>query len=321
MKTYHGLLLLYKEKGYSSHDLVAKVRRLLNTKEVGHAGTLDPLAEGLMCLLIGEGTKLSSYILEQNKEYIAELELGKRTDSFDITGTIVSETPVEVDSKKITEEVLKLKGSFDWPVPIFSAVKVNGEKLYNLARKKRRENEAAESGNSEEHEPKAPPVIPIKNMTFFEVELVKVESPKVTVRLFCSKGSYVRTWISQLGESLRCGATMTALVRTKSLPFSLKQALKLEQMQALVAQEKDLPNYIPMNQCLGSVPNVKVQGASLSLMLNGQISNDLKTQLISIVDPENTELIKVVSTKNEDLVALIGFEKNVGFKIKRVFRY
>ena len=77
-RTYHGLLLLYKEKGYSSHDLVAKVRRLLNTKEVGHAGTLDPLAEGLMCLLIGEGTKLSSYILEQNKEYIAEIKLKKR---------------------------------------------------------------------------------------------------------------------------------------------------------------------------------------------------------------------------------------------------
>ncbi len=316
MKTYHGLLLLHKEKGYSSHDLVAKVRRILNTKEVGHAGTLDPLAEGLMCLLIGEGTKLSSYILEQNKEYVAELELGKRTDSFDITGTVLSEIPVDIDSKKITEEVMKLKGSFDWPVPIFSAVKVNGEKLYNLARKKRKENETAEV-----QLPTVAPVTPIKNMTFFEVELLKTESPKVTVRLLCSKGSYVRTWISQLGENLNCGATMTALLRTQSLPFRLKNALKLDQMQALVAQGQVLPNYIPMSKCLGSVPKVKVQGSSLSLMLNGQISNDLKTQLISIVDPESTDLIKVISAKNDDLLALIGFEKNVGFKIKRVFRY
>lgn len=316
MKTYHGLLLLYKEKGYSSHDLVAKVRRLLNTKEVGHAGTLDPLAEGLMCLLIGEGTKLSSYILEQNKEYIAEIELGKRTDSFDVTGTIISETPIEVDSKKITEEVMKLKGSFDWPVPIFSAVKVNGEKLYNLARKKRKEGES-----NEVQVPTAAPVTPIKNMTFFEVELLKLDGPRVTVRLFCSKGSYVRTWINQLGENLKCGATMSALLRTRSLPFSLEQALKLDQMQALVAKGKDLPNYIPMSQCLVAVPKVKVQGASLSLILNGQISNDLKTQLISIVDPESTDLIKVISAKSEDLLALIGFEKNVGFKIKRVFRY
>lgn len=301
MSELHGLLLVNKPSGITSHDVVAKARRLLKTRSVGHSGTLDPLASGLMVLLIGEGTKLSQYILERNKAYTVRAQFGIETDTLDTTGKVIKETPMTASLAQVREEALKLYGDFDLDVPLYSAVKVDGKKLYEYGRQ---EKEVTR---------------PVKRMTFFDLEIVAQGNDWIDVALRCTKGSYIRSWVSMLGANLKVGAAMSSLVRTESQPYSLSQAIKLEDIPAELSPQ--MPGFIPMISTLPHYKMIRVKGQDLNLMNNGTISHDLRSQLISTFQPGIDEGIKIISHPQNELVALVGLEPEKGFVIRRVFRY
>ena len=301
---FNGLLLVDKPAGISSHDVVSRLRRILKTKAVGHSGTLDPMASGLMACLVNEGTKLSQYILEGDKGYRLKAQFGIKTDTLDTTGQILETRPVPVLSK---QEILiaaeSLIGEFDFPVPIYSAIKIQGKKLYEYAR----EEEAIE--------------VPKKRMKFWDLQMVDCGADWVEFDIKCSKVSYIRTWIDQLGEKLGCGAAMSALRRTYSAPYLLQQASTFEQIEEVVKQGQQSSSFVEMAYALPQIKRIRVKGQDKVLLGNGQISHDLRRQLISMFDLNKDQYIQVLDQETENLLAIIGLEEGRGFVLKRVFKY
>ncbi len=303
MARIHGLLLVQKPSGVTSHDVVSRVRRHLGIKEVGHAGTLDPLAEGLMVLLLGEATKLSSYVLEQDKQYIVTLKLGIVTDTLDITGKVTHISPVTINNDELIKSALNLKGEFLWEVPLYSATKVSGQKLYEQARRGEK-----------------PVDIPNKPMKFWDIVSLGINAENsYRFRLNCSKGSFIRSWVHQLGQQIGCGAVMTELIRTVSIPYALENAIELDKVS--IKNLSDHKSYIPMLSTLPNFKIIHVNGHSESLIRNGQISHELRRHLISIFNPDTDLGVKILSQRPEELLALVGNEKDKGFIVRRVFRY
>ena len=294
----NGLLLINKESGLTSHDVVARVRRILKTREVGHSGTLDPLASGLMVLLIGEATKLSAYVTEGNKSYEVGVKLGVTTDTLDITGNILTEKQVSQNSQEVLDIGLALSGEMNLPIPMFSAKKVDGKKLYEYAR-------AGEEI-----------VQPYKTMKFWDV---KASSPTI-YSLHCSKGSFIRSWVSLLGEKLGCGAAMASLKRTSSHHYNLADAITLEQLEA-ISVEKISNFLVPLDQALKGIKSIRVKGQDQVLLKNGQISHSLRSQLISRFNPAEDQIIQILPDERGKILALVGLEDGQGFKIRRVFNY
>ncbi|MBK9322780.1 MAG: tRNA pseudouridine(55) synthase TruB [Bdellovibrionaceae bacterium] len=303
MSSFHGLILVRKPAGITSHDVVARVRRILQTRSVGHAGTLDPMAEGLMVTLVGEATKLSQYILEGNKAYQLKARLGVETDTLDITGETLKCSDVMVNEPQVREKGLALSGTLNLEVPVFSAIKIKGQKLYEYARKEQDVQ------------------IPIKEMKFWDIEFLGFKNLEAEFKLKCSKGSYIRSWISHLGKQLGCGATMSALTRYWSDPYFLEQSVALEDLELLIQQNRPCSAMIPLEHALPAVKRVRIKGHDQTLLANGQISHDLRSFLITMFDPQEDEIIQVSSLISGKLLALVGIEKDRGFVIKRVIKY
>jgi len=216
-KEFDGVLLLDKPQGFTSHDVVARVRRTLQQKRVGHAGTLDPMATGLLIVLVGKSTKASQYLMCLDKEYEGTLTLGVVTNSQDAEGEVVTTLPVPAElSRAAVETALNsfLGDQYQVP-PMFSAIKVAGVPLYKLARK----------GEEIEREPR---FIRVSKM-----ELLDCRLPQVSFRVQCSKGTYVRTLAHDAGQKLGCGAHLSALRRTASGPLRIEQALTLAEFEQL----------------------------------------------------------------------------------------
>lgn len=209
----NGIINIYKEKGFTSFDVVAKMRGILNMKKIGHTGTLDPDAMGVLPVCIGNGTRLVELLADHDKEYIAELRLGVCTDTQDMTGTILKEAPVEVTGEQVEAAVMSFVGDCMQIPPMYSALKVNGQKLYDLARA------------GIEVERKARPV------TFHQIEILSIELPVVKFRVVCSKGTYIRTLCNDIGEKLGCYGAMQSLLRTRVGAFTLEEAITLEQLE------------------------------------------------------------------------------------------
>jgi tRNA pseudouridine55 synthase len=298
---HHGLLLVDKPKGWTSHDVVGFVRRRLKISSVGHCGTLDPAARGLLVLLLGEATKLSQYLLEKNKAYHLKFKLGLVTDSGDMDGQVLSQVAVDLDTEKIRAAILNLMGEMELPVPKFSAIKVNGQKLYEKARR------------GEDFTP------PMKKMAFFDPQILDVQADSGEVILKCMKGSYVRSWVTTLGENLGCGATLTDLCRTESVPFQISQALTLEQVEACRDNGEWTRGFIPVAEALTDWKSIQVLEQP-GLLMNGQIPHELRTQLLRSFKPGVDVGVKALSPDGQ-LLALIGFEQGQGFVLRRVFRY
>ncbi len=299
--TLNGLLLVDKPTGITSHDVVAQARKILQTREVGHSGTLDPLATGLMILLIGEATKLSSYVTDGDKTYRVRFKLGIETDTLDSTGEILKTTAVSASVSDVQKLALKISGEISLPVPMYSAKKIDGKKLYEYAR----ENQAVEQ--------------PQKIMKFWDV--VHLDSSPENIfefELTCSKGSFIRSWVSELGQKLGCGATMTELRRVRSSQFSVDQGFTLEQLKSL-ANEGQKPELIPLTEALNEMKKLKVKDMDLNLLKNGQISQGLRIHLIRVFDPDCDQFVRVHSDRPENLVALIGLDPKKGFVIRRIF--
>ncbi len=303
MSTFHGLVLVRKPSGVTSHDVVSRLRRILGTKSVGHAGTLDPLAEGLMVALVGEATKLSQYILEGDKAYQLRARLGVETDTLDITGQTLKTAPVNVSLEQVRDVGLSLAGEMSLKVPIYSAIKIQGQKLYDYAR-----NEQAVE-------------VPHKDMKFWNLEFLGFDGVEAEFRFHCSKGTYVRSWIDLLGRKLGCGATMSALTRFWSDPYALEQSITLEDLETQLQAGREVAAMVPMERALAGVKRVRIKGYDQTLLSNGQISHELRSFLITMFDSQKDDIIQVLSLASGKLLALVGIEKDRGFVIKRVIKY
>ncbi|MFT3841777.1 MAG: tRNA pseudouridine(55) synthase TruB [Myxococcaceae bacterium] len=247
-----GVLVVDKPKGPTSHDVVERVRRALGNLKAGHTGTLDPMATGVLPVVVGEATKLSQFILEKDKAYEAAVQLGVSTDSYDAMGNVAQERPVPALSHELLEAALaKFRGSFEQKPPMFSAVKVAGKRLYELARK------------GEEVERPSRPV------TVHELVLQDFTQSELRLKVRCSKGFFVRTLAHELGEALGCGAHLKALRRTLSGPFTLEQALPLEKIEQLGAAA--VQSLVSMERALEEMPAFTVSAAEVSRVLHGGV--------------------------------------------------
>ncbi|WII71962.1 tRNA pseudouridine(55) synthase TruB [Bdellovibrio sp. 22V] len=301
--TFHGLLLVDKPSGISSHDVVARLRRILGTKAVGHSGTLDPMASGLMVCLINEGTKLSQYILEGDKGYRVRAQFGVRTDTLDTTGTVLEQKTVQLAKDQILAEAAKLQGEIEAEVPIYSAIKIQGKKLYEYAR--------------EEKDVE----IPKKLMKFWDVTPVEIGLDWAEFDIKCSKGSYIRTWVDLLGKALGCGAAMSSLRRTWSAPYHIPQAQTLEEIEKTVKEGQRGSAFVAMENALPQAKRVRVRGQNQVLLGNGQISHDLRSQLITVFNPSEDQYVQILAQDGGQMLALVGLEEGRGFVIRRVFKY
>ncbi len=297
MNSIGGLLLVNKSSGMTSHDVVARARRILKRKDIGHAGTLDPMASGLMVLLVGEATKLSDYILNGDKAYRADLKFGITTDSLDVTGEILSEKPVEFSAADLDAAVLKLTGEVELDIPKYSAVKVEGRRLYDYARKD------------------VEVVCPKRVMKFYDLK----QLGEASFEIHCSKGSYIRAWVHALGEILGCGAALSGLERIISAPYVVEDSLKLEEIEQRLG---DLGSaWVGLNQCLPNFREVKLQGRDVQMIRNGQISHDVQAELlIGIKVTESLPLVKLVNRETRDLLAILAAKPGEFYKIRRVFQ-
>lgn len=215
-----GVLLVDKPKGLTSHDVVYHLRRKLQMKKIGHAGTLDPMATGVLVMLIGKATRISQYLMSVDKAYEGEATLGVITDSQDAEGEVMETRPVPALTETAVREVMKtfLGDQYQMP-PMHSAIKIGGVPLYKMARK----------GEEVEREPRFIRVTDFKLLSF--------APPKLTFDLHCTKGTYVRTIAHDLGQKLGCGAHLSALRRTASGKFTIAQCLPLDQIEALPLPE------------------------------------------------------------------------------------
>ena len=303
----HGILLVDKPSGLTSHDVVAKMRRALGTKSIGHAGTLDPLATGLMVLLVGEATKISDYLLNGEKGYRVKIRFGMETDSLDITGQVTKVFPnFDLNSNQIENKMQELMGTLQLQVPKFSATKIGGEKL--LQKALRHEDFEA----------------PIKEMRFYDLKIFEVQSDSATCEFKCSKGSFVRSWVQELGVQLGCGAVVEELRRYYSQPFDVSQTTTLMDLLNLSSQE--ISNLlIPLENCLLDWDAMTVNGKDERLMKNGQVPNELTKRLIFQQKLANRTLqslgIRVFQASDGMLSSLIEVQPFKEPKIKRVFRY
>lgn len=221
---YNGIINVYKEKGFTSHDVIAKLRGICKMKKIGHTGTLDPEAVGVLPVCFGSGTKLCDMLTDWDKEYITVLRLGIVTDTQDMTGQILSECGEE-RIKKLSEEqmraaIMSFVGDYDQIPPMYSALKVEGKKLYELAR------EGKEI-------PRKPRRVRIE-----EIEIRSVDPPCVELRVVCSKGTYIRTLCHDIGEKLGCGGAMQSLTRSRVGIFGIEDALTLSELERLRDENK-----------------------------------------------------------------------------------
>ena len=247
----NGILNVYKEAGFTSHDVVAKLRGICRQKKIGHTGTLDPEAVGVLPVCLGSGTKLCDMLTDKSKEYEAVLLLGQVTDTQDVTGTVLEEHEVTADEEQAVEAIRSFVGAYEQIPPMYYALKVNGKRLYELARA------------GKEVERKGRPV------EIHSIEILSVSLPEITFRVACSKGTYIRTLCHDIGQKLGCGGTMKSLKRTRVGIFTIDGALKLSQLEELAAQGRLEEKVIPVEAMFTELPALTVKDAFARLIENG----------------------------------------------------
>lgn len=208
-----GAIIVNKAPNMTSRDVINILNKKFNTKSIGHTGTLDPIAEGVLVCLIGKYTKLTDILINHDKEYIASFKLGILTDTLDITGKILKEEKVNLTKEEIQKTILSFKGTYNQEVPIYSAVKINGKKLYEYAR------------NNEEI------TLPKREVNIYDIELLNIDNECLTIKTKVSKGTYIRSLIRDIGLKLNTNATMTKLIRTKLDKFTIEESYTLEDIQ------------------------------------------------------------------------------------------
>lgn len=228
----NGIINVYKERGYTSHDVVAKLRGILKQKKIGHTGTLDPEAEGVLPVCLGKATKLCDLLAGHDKVYEAVMLLGQSTDTQDTTGTVLESATVTASEEEVREAVLSFEGPYEQIPPMYSALKVNGQKLCDLARA------------GKEVERKARPVV------IHEITILEMDLPRVKMRVHCSSGTYIRTLCHDIGEKLGCHGCMDKLLRTRVERFCVEDSLTLSQIETIPDEERLRRSSFPSTGCL-----------------------------------------------------------------------
>ena len=235
----NGIINVYKEKGYTSHDVVAKLRGIFRQKKIGHTGTLDPDAEGVLPVCLGKATRVCDLLADKDKVYDAVLRLGIVTDTQDMTGQVQSEQEAACTQEELEETIRGFVGNYWQTPPMYSALKVNGKKLCDLAR----------AGVEVERKP--------RQVTLYSIQIEEVSLPRVRMRVHCSKGTYIRTLCHDIGQALGCGGCMESLVRTHVADFMLQEAHRIAEIEAWVkrAREQDIQTELRREDLLGLVAN------------------------------------------------------------------
>ena len=213
VKITDGIINVYKEAGYTSHDVVARLRGILKQKKIGHTGTLDPDAEGVLPVCLGKATKVCGMLSDATKEYRATFILGIETDTQDMSGNIVNQCDVKVDDKEIRAVIAEFVGDIKQIPPMYSALKVNGKKLYEYAR----------AGIDIERK--------ARNITIYSIDIVDISLPEITIDVVCSKGTYIRTLCHDIGKTAGCGAAMKSLLRTRVFKFDIHDSVKIDDVE------------------------------------------------------------------------------------------
>lgn len=251
----NGIINVYKEKGFTSHDVVAKLRGILHMKKIGHTGTLDPDAVGVLPVCLGKGTGLVSMITDWTKTYEAVMLLGTTTDTQDTSGTVLTQSAVEVDERTVLEVCSQFEGEYDQIPPMYSALKVNGKKLYELAR----------AGVEVERKPRR---VVINSLRVNDINL-EDDVKTVTITVDCSKGTYIRTLCDDIGKKLGCGACMMSLKRTRVGDFVIDDTLTLNQIAAL-ALKGEIEDYIvSIDEMFSDYRKLTVDAVYNRLLYNG----------------------------------------------------
>ena len=249
----YGIVNVYKEKGFTSFDVVAKMRGMFHQKKIGHTGTLDPDAEGVLPVCLGKATKVCDLLTDKDKEYKAVLLLGQETDTQDVSGMVLNESPVTVTEDEVREAILSFVGDYEQVPPMYSALKVNGQKLCDLARK----------GITVERKARL--------VTIHKIEIISINLPEVEMIVSCSKGTYIRTLCDDIGKKLGCYGCMKSLLRTRVDKFTVERALTLAQLQQLIEEKTELEwDFIePVDMVFHKYETIKTKPEAQKLVVNG----------------------------------------------------
>lgn len=279
----NGLLVIDKPSGYTSRDVVNIVSRFFNTRKVGHAGTLDPIATGVLVIAVNDGLKILEYLSEENKEYIATVKLGIATDTLDISGNILKQNDnYFVDQSKLKSVVESFKGKYLQEVPLYSSVRVNGKRLYKYAREKEKV------------------ILPKREVEIFDIELLEVTHDEFTFKATVSKGTYIRSLIRDIGEKINLLCTMKNLRRTKQGLFSLEDSISIQDI------ENNRFKFISSKNLLNNYPKVQVDDELERKIINGAILDNIY------------EYEALVFENDKELLALYGIYQKDSSKIKPI---
>ena len=274
----NGIICINKPEGFTSFDVIAKMRGILKMKKLGHSGTLDPMATGVLPVFAGSATKAISIIPETEKSYRAGFRLGIETDTYDITGKIIKEKSYDVSTSQLEEILSNFKGKISQIPPMYSAVQVEGKRLYDLARK----------GIEVERPSREVEISKIQLLSFDE------NSGEGIINITCSKGTYVRSIIHDMGQALKSGGTMTSLIRTASNGFTLDQCFTLAQLEQARDNGKIDETVKPVEKLFSSLPEIK-----LSEKKTGMYKNGVKLMLDKLNLPENEGKLRIYGFDGE----------------------
>ena len=301
----NGIINIYKEQGYTSHDVVAKLRGILRMKKIGHTGTLDPDAVGVLPVCTGRATKLCGMITDWGKTYEAVMLLGTRTDTQDISGNILSQTEVNVTKIQIMDVIGSFTGEYDQIPPMYSALKHNGRKLYELARQ----------GIEIERKPRR---VNIKSILINDINL-EDNDKTVTFTVECSKGTYIRTLCEDIGNRLGCGACMQSLKRTRVGSFSIDNSYTLSQIEQMVQAGKTDEILTPIDEMFSDSRKIIISQEYDKLLYNGNKLPYNSIQGKNDVQHNEDEQVRVYD-KNDEFIGVYRFEGNEFVPVKMFYQ-
>lgn len=293
-----GILCINKPQEYTSFDVVARLRGMTKTKRVGHSGTLDPMATGVLPIFIGNATRACDLLPNDEKSYTAEFRLGQTTDTLDVWGTVRSSVESHVSRKDLEALLPRFRGEIEQIPPMYSAVRVNGQRLYDIARQ----------GGEVERAAKTVFISKLHLLTFDE------QTQTGTLEIECSKGTYIRTIISDLGACLGTGGIMTGLIRTKACGFTLADCVTLEEAQELTAQEQLAPRLQPVDHLFYGLPKMNLNEIQTIKFRNG-----VKLDLNRVFYKDLDGLHRVYGA-NKTFLGLASLDRtDMGLKIEKMF--
>jgi len=287
----NGILNVFKPTGMTSFDVVRIIKKISHIKKVGHAGTLDPEASGVLPVCIGKATKAIDYIMGDFKIYETELKLGVITDTYDREGKILSESEVNLSENEIIQCINSFIGEIKQVPPMYSALKVNGKKLYELAR----------AGIEIEREARA--------ITIYDIEIRSIEIPYVKFMVKCSKGTYIRSLCYDIGELLKCGGMMWNLQRTATGQFHIEDAINIQDLN----EENINGNIMPIESIFKNNTKITIEDRFVKFLLNGVVvkdkalANKFETEKIYSIYNNNNEFIGIADKSNEGVRLIKSF--------------